>query len=73
MFVPTGSTISVVRTCILYESIPLHIITSYATLQYTSEHCFSSFTYSDIIWLTYHCSVNKNSYKVFNYSYAYNI
>ena len=43
-------------TCILYESIPLYIITSYVTIQYTSEHCSFSFTYSDIIWLINHCS-----------------
>ena len=43
-------------TCILYESIPLYIITAYVTIQYTSEHCSFSFTYSDIIWLTNHCS-----------------
>ena len=39
-------------TCILYESIPLYIIVSSVTIQYTSEHISSSFTYSGIIWLT---------------------
>ena len=38
-------------TCILYESIPLYIITSYVTVKYTSGYCSISFTYSDIIWL----------------------
>ena len=43
-------------TITLYESIPLYIIICYASIQYTSEHCSSSFTYSDIFWLTDYCS-----------------
>ena len=54
-------------TCILYESIPLYIITSYVTIQYTSEHCSFSFTYSDIIWLTNYYSRSKSyNIKMFN-------
>ena len=45
-------------TVTLYESIPQYIIICYVTIsciQYTSEHCSSSFTYSNIIWLTDYC------------------
>ena len=41
-------------TCILYESIPLYIITSYVTIQYTSEHCSFSFIYVTISAKTRH-------------------
>ena len=42
--------------CILIESVPLYITTSYSCVQYTSKRCLSSFTYGDIIWLTNYCS-----------------
>ena len=46
-------------TVTLYESIPLYIIICYVTIsciQYTSEHCSSSFACSNIIWLSDYCS-----------------
>ena len=51
-------------TCIPYVSVPLYVI-SYVIIQYTSECCWFSFTYGDIIWLTEYCSENKFTMKRF--------